>query len=62
MFKLPMVIVYMIIAFNITAFTAIMLLNVLIINSLIAKIIACALTIGSWVLTYINRYKVVEIF
>lgn len=62
MFKLPMVIVYMIIAFNITAFTAIMLLNVLIINSLIAKIIACVLTIASWILTYINRYKVVEIF
>ncbi len=62
MFKLPMVIIYMIIAFNITAFTAIMLLNVLIINSLIAKIIACALTIGAWALAYINRNKVVTIF
>ena len=62
MFKLPMVIIYMIIAFNITAFTAIMLLNVLIINSLIAKVIACALTIGAWALAYINRNKVVTIF
>ena len=62
MFKLPMVIIYMIIAFNITAFTVILLLNMLLINSLIVKIIACALTIGAWVLTYINRYKVVEIF
>lgn len=62
MFKLPMVIVYMIIAFNITAFTVILLMNVLVITSLIAKIIACALTVGSWVLAYINRYKVVTLF
>lgn len=62
MFKLPMVIIYMIIAFNITAFTVILLLNMLIITSLIAKIIACALTIGAWVLAYVNRYKVVKIF
>ncbi len=62
MFRVPMVIIYMIIAFNITAFTAILLLNVLIINSLIAKVIACALTIGAWALAYINRDKVVTIF
>lgn len=62
MFKLPMVIVYMIIAFNITAFTAILLLDMLIIHSLIAKIIACALSIGAWFLAYKNRDKVVEIF
>ena len=62
MLKLPMVIVYMIIAFNITAFTVILLLNMLVINSLIVKIIACALSIGAWVLAYVNRYKVVKIF
>ena len=62
MFKLPMVIIYMIVAFNITAFTAILLLNVLIINSLLAKIIACALTVGAWVLAYVKRHQVVEIF
>ena len=62
MFRLPMVIVYMIIAFNITAFTAILLLNMLVINSVLVKVIACALTIGAWVLAYIYRDKVVEIF
>jgi len=62
MFRLPMVIVYMIIAFNITAFTAILLLNMLIINSVLVKVISCALTIGAWVLAYVNRDKVVEIF
>lgn len=62
MFKLPMVIVYMIIALNITAFTAIVLLNMIIINSVLAKVIACTLTIGSWMLAYTNRDKVVEIF
>lgn len=62
MFKLPMVIVYMIIAFNITAFTALLLLNMLIITSLFAKIVASALTIGAWVLAYVKRDKVVEIF
>jgi hypothetical protein len=62
MFKLPMVIIYMIISFNITAFTVILLMNVLVITSLIAKIIACALTVGSWVLTYKYRFKVVTLF
>jgi len=62
MFKLPMVIIYMIIAFNITAFTAILLMNVLIINSLIIKVIACALTVGAWVLAYIQRDQVVQLF
>jgi len=62
MFKLPMVIIYMIIAFNITAFTVILLLNMLVINSLIVKIIACGLSVGAWVLAYVNRYKVVKIF
>jgi hypothetical protein len=62
MFKLPLVIIYMIIAFNITAFTAILLLDMLIINSVLAKVISCTLTIGAWVLAYINRDKVVEIF
>jgi hypothetical protein len=62
MFKLPMVIVYMIIAFNITAFTAILLMNVLIINSLTVKIIACTLSVGAWILAYIQRDKVVQLF
>lgn len=62
MFKLPMVIVYMIIAFNITAFTAILLMNVLVINSPVIKIIACALSVGAWVLAYIQRDKVVRLF
>ena len=62
MFKLPMVIVYMIIAFNITAFTAILLLNMLIFKALTIKIIACALSVGAWMLAYINRDKVVQIF
>jgi hypothetical protein len=62
MFKLPMVIVYMIIAFNITAFTAVLLMNVLIINSLVIKIIACVLSVGAWVLAYVQRDKVVQLF
>jgi hypothetical protein len=62
MFKLPMVIVYMIIAFNITAFTGILLMNVLVINSPVVKIIACTLSVGAWVLAYIQRDKVVQIF
>lgn len=62
MFKLPMVIVYMIIAFNITAFTGILLMNVLVINSLAIKIISCTISVGAWVLAYIQRDKVVQLF
>jgi len=35
---------------------------VLIINSLIIKMIACALSVGAWVLAYIQRDQVVQLF
>jgi hypothetical protein len=56
------VIVYMIVAFNITAFTVVLLMNMLIIDSITAKIISCALSVGAWVLAYVNRHKVVKLF
>ncbi len=62
MFKLPMVIIYMIIAFNITAFTVVLQLDMLIFHSVIAKVIAWTLTVGAWILAYINRDKFVKIF
>lgn len=62
MFRFPLVIVYMIVAFNITAFTVVLLMNMLIIDSITAKIISCALSVGAWVLAYVNRHKVVKLF
>lgn len=62
MFRFPLVIIYMIVAFNITAFTVVLLLNMLIIDSITAKIISCALSVGAWVLAYVNRHKVVKLF
>jgi hypothetical protein len=62
MFRFPLVIVYMIVAFNITAFTVVLLLNMLVIDSITAKIISCALSVGAWVLAYVNRHKVVKLF
>ncbi|OIR07857.1 hypothetical protein GALL_101390 [mine drainage metagenome] len=62
MFRFPLVIVYMIVAFNITAFTVVLLLNMLVIDSITAKIISCALSVGAWVLAYVNRHKVIKLF
>ncbi len=62
MFRLPLFIVYAMIAFNITAFTVILQLNMLIFTSLYIKIICWTLTIGAWLVTYINRNKFVTLF
>ena len=60
--KLPLLVVYMIIAFNITAFTLLLQLDWLIYHSILAKVIAWALTIGSWALAYIKRDKFISLF
>lgn len=57
MFKLPLIIVYMIIAFNITAFTVFLQFDFLIFKDVWIKILAWALTIGAWYLSYRNRNK-----
>ncbi len=62
MFRFPLVIIYMIIAFNITAFTVVLLLNMLVIDSIFAKVVACAFSVGAWILAYVNRHKVVRLF
>jgi hypothetical protein len=60
--KFPLLVVYMIVAFNITAFTVLLQLDVLVFNSLWEKLIAWALTIGAWVLAYLNRDKYITVF
>lgn len=62
MLKLPLSVIYAMIAFNITAFTVILQLDMLVFNSIIAKIIAWALTIGSWYMVYLKRNKFVTLF
>jgi hypothetical protein len=62
MFKLPLFVVYSMIAFNITAFTIILQMNMLIFNALYIKIIFWILTIGAWLVTYINRNKFITLF
>jgi hypothetical protein len=62
MLKLPLSIIYAMIAFNITAFTVLLQMDVLIFHSIIVKIIAWALTIGTWAMVYINRKKFITLF
>ena len=50
------------IAVNITAFTVLIQLDMLIFNAPIAKLIAWALTIGSWTLAYKKRKKFFILF
>jgi hypothetical protein len=62
MFKLPLLTIYLIISLNITAFTLVLQMDWLIFHSVIAKVIAWAFTIGSWVLAYMNRDKFITLF
>ncbi len=62
MLKIPQSIIYAMIAVNITAFTVLIQLDMLIFNAPIAKLIAWALTIGSWTLAYKKRKKFFILF
>lgn len=62
MLKLPQSIIFAIVAFNITAFTIPLQLDMLIFTAPIIKIIAWALTIGAWTLTYRRRKKYFILF
>ncbi len=57
MFKFPLLIVYAIVAFNLTSFSVLLQMDLLVFNSPIAKVVAWALTIGAWALTFVNRNK-----
>lgn len=62
MFRLPLSIIYAMIAFNLTAFTVLLQMDVLIFHSIIFKIIAWAITLGAWFMTYANRKKIITLF
>jgi hypothetical protein len=62
MLKLPQSIIYAIVAFNITAFTLLLQLDLLFFNATIEKVIAWALTLGAWALTYQKRKKFFILF
>ena len=57
MFKIPLVVVYAVVAFNVSMFTGLLQMDYLIIQSPIVKIIAWAVTIAAWIITYLNRNK-----
>ncbi len=63
--RFPLVIIYAIIAFNFSMFSLMMqvdALDVAVFHSPIAKAIAWLLTLGVWVLAYVNRAKSIRIF
>lgn len=57
MFKVPLVVIYAVVAFNISMFTGLLQMDYLIIQSPIVKIIAWAVTVTAWIITYLNRNK-----
>ncbi len=57
MFKFPLLIIYAIVAFNLTSFSVLLQMDLLVFNSPIAKVVAWALTIAAWGLTFVNRNK-----
>lgn len=62
MLKLPQSIIFAMIAFNFTVFSIVLQLDFLKFNSPVIKVIAWALTIGAWVLTYKRRKKYFTLF
>ena len=60
--RIPLIIIYSIIAFNITVFTIMLQMDWLIFNSPVAKAFFWMLTIGAWVLAYINRAKSIKLY
>lgn len=62
MLKLPQSILWAMIAFNFTAFAAVQLMGIVTFRSPWVLIVTLALTVGGWVLTYVQRKKYFVLF